>query len=873
MNQSNFLLPLASNWKRILARICDLLFFMIIVLTMFFLFPEKALKSSPFSDLLKLLIVNLPSLFFFVLYFAVAPYLFDGQTLGKKMFKIRLQTINQTRIPFWVFLLRESYIILFPLLLSWGIYFLGTFYLDASRALVFVGHFLFFWFAFLFIYQKISPRQQLFYDRWKNIIVRDDKIVNLQKVPVKTASFSKTKLKSDKLEKIQSLFNHSPIKMTSYDYLNSAQKQAVESPPEKNLLIVAGPGTGKTTVLIERVAYLISHYQITSRRILALTFTKKACQNIQNRLAQKFRSSHRDYLVFTYHGFCYDFLCEEISRLSPTPTTITVLDEKDRKNLIKQLLSETKRFATQKRIDKQTINYLTFLIEYMETNVVTNYATFVKKMNEIEELDKSSSELETKKEEDLLFLWNFLSIYKTKKIQDGFMDFWDLLIQAYNLLSQNKDLLKQWQARYDFIVIDEFQDTNGWQYRLIELLSQRGQKIKTTVVGDPDQTIYAWRGAQIEFILEFAKKFVPSVTINLSENYRSTQNITNVANQLIAFNHERTPKMIVSKQEEGDPVILFSGHSSYSQANQLINKIQRLIEAGTQPQDIAILYRSHYLSATLESFLVSRQIPYFVFKGVRFFLRQEVKDMISLLMLVANPANFYTEAVLGWIKNVGPSTVAKIKMLAQAEKLTIFNFLIQKSDHATLQKYPEINEIFGAIAKYHLRLNEIKSLLFLAKDILKKIYGPILENIFLDSERRYKNAKVLLGIIQEFELHNEDQSVKKQILKFFNETKINTASDFIKNPNSVSLMTVHNAKGLEYENVFVYDVSYGKFPSPHYTSSIPEEERRLFFVALTRAKQKLFIFTQLDSPSPFVEEIRNSSSLEEKTDFNNEDSF
>ncbi len=843
MNKNNF----APNWKRIGARCTDIglnIIFLIIVTVIYNLIIFGEFQIFGILQVIQQLILLSLQFIIFLIYFVVISTLTKGQTLGKKIFSIRLITENKNKIPMRVYFFREFYILVLPLIISYLLFIIfSTIFSSPYQSQKLAANFLFFWFFFLFLFQKINKNHCLFYDRFFQIfVVNDNKKIEKEKLKIFKNFFKSTSMPTN-TDKI-------------FEKLNKEQMKAVVASDQKNALIIAGPGTGKTTVLIHKIIHLIKHYRLLPWRILVLTFTKKAALNVRDRLNKKIKLDTDKYQIYTYHGFCYSFLLEEINWITELKNLV-VMDETDQKNLVKSLIMEI-RDHREKKLDATTLKTVISFINLKNRKLIQNKKKFSKLFTEYTTLNQVDDKF-------IDFIWTISLKYSDYKKNQGLMDFNDLLIETYNLLKNNVNLLKKWQKRFDAILIDEFQDTSYLQYRLIELLTSKGKEIKTTVIGDPDQTIYGWRDAKIEFILNFCKNFSPAEEINLVKNYRSTIGIVNVAKQLIRNNENRSKGALEVVNFNNEKVKIFYENGRYTQANTIVSEIEELIEDGANPKSIAILYRSHFLSGALENFLVQKKISYVIFKGVRFFLRLEIKDMINSLSLFSKPRDFNVSSILLWIKGLGATSVIKIQKMAKAYNLSIFE-LIETNDllMVNTKTRTAIKNLFGQIPNFKKLMQKEESLLAFTKQIFDNFYKPFFDQNYLDKDWRIKHIETFLDIVDNFDKMNLRLSLKEKIHQFLNEIKISTDADFIKETDSISLMTIHNAKGLEFDHVFVFDVSQEIFPTKKSELENLEEERRIFFVALTRAKKKLFIFTNIFNQSIFIDEIEDSVHIEKK---------
>ncbi len=838
---------LAPVSSRIFARLFDLFLFLAVLVISFWTL-ENNLNDHP---VLVNLVVNLIAFIFFLIYFVFIPYFFANQTLGKKLWSIKIFFSLKPKgwILFVKLFFREFYIMFAPIFLTWlfyGLYvllikfFLGRSILQIDfltrTSVVFL-----LWWIFLFLFVKIEPKHQLFYDRWLGVLV--------VKSTGRELIMVKKKLIVQKKKQIDLSFGVNEFEKMDF-FLNSEQKKAVFTAKDFNLRIIAGPGTGKTTVLINRIIFFLKKHHYLSHQILVLTFSRKACQHIKKRIEKSVvANSLTSWSVFTYHGFCYWFLTV-IKR-----QRITVLDQSDQKQVIKHLLAQDQK-QTQKKIDKTLIKEVLETINVLQQEMVNDFSTFEQK--EFESDFFSGLDLTKKKQ-----LWKLYENYLLYKKKEQLFDFSDLLTKTYQVLQEDKKLLRQLQQRFLHLAVDEFQDVNFLQYALINLISGSGKLIKTTVVGDPDQTIYGWRGSNIDFILNFHNDFSNLQTVKLITNYRSQKNIVSLANHLITKNKKRITKKITAVEKVMDKIVLFSGASNFQSAHFIVKEIERKVSSGVRHKNIAVLYRANYLSGILETLLLPKNIPYHIFKGQEFFKRKEIKDLLLLLIVLVEPKDVYLQIVLTWIKGIGEKIIFKIQKEAASVNKTIFQYLLANQPSFLVKSWKEIEYFLNVIQGLQQKLSEIQSLKVLLQELFTKIYQPILSNN-LDYEQRLKNVDVLIQqVVDGFEKTNLDLSIQDKISKFLSHSQLFAASEISFEAESVQLMTIHNAKGLEFDYVFIFDVSGNNFPNQDRLNIDLEEERRLFFVAITRAKKGVFITTNSYNPSVFIEEIANCSAVKQ----------
>ncbi len=585
--------------------------------------------------------------------------------------------------------------------------------------------------------------------------------------------------------------------------LNEEQKRAATM-IDGSLLILAGAGSGKTKTITSRLAYLLAN-GIDPANTLTLTFTNKAANEMRERALKMIGDVIYPPLLCTFHKFGLLFLKFNIDRINRT-NNFVVIDNDDKKRIIKNFGTELPIALVANEISKYK-NSLIFPKTAIERATLPNYKIIASLYKKYEEyLEKNN-----------------------------LVDFDDLLVLTYKILDENSDLCEQTSQRYRYIMIDEYQDTNELQYKLIKKLCSTHQNI--CVVGDDDQSIYGWRGANIKNILEFADQFPGTTIIKLEKNYRSTKQILKIANNLIEHNRGRLGKKLDSVKGDGKEVEYIHSDNENNEANLIAKRIQILIDRGISPNKIAILYRINALSRSIEEGLNRAKINYKMVGGVKFYERAEIKDLISYLRIIANPHDdFSLRRVINRPKRgIGKVTVDKILKAAYDKKLSIYQFLSTNLEEAeklcSKKSFVEIKRFIKNIKK-------------LKKELQKSTYDFIdnLEDTFHikeyyqklpDSLEKVANIEEFQGLFRDYILSNPDASIDD----FLNEITLQSDQDQIDN-QSVSVMNIHAAKGLEFDYLFVIGLEEGFFPITGDGSDI-EEERRLGYVAITRTKKEL----------------------------------
>jgi DNA helicase II / ATP-dependent DNA helicase PcrA len=619
--------------------------------------------------------------------------------------------------------------------------------------------------------------------------------------------------------------------------LNNEQKEAVLT-TEGPLLIIAGAGAGKTKTITHRILHLI-HQGVAPANVLAITFTNKAAKEMKERV-EKLLSDDKEVnrpismlerpFVSTFHALGVHILKENATLLG-IPRHFAIYDRNDSKKAVKEALEEAgydpKQFEPGKilgAISREKGNYLT----------VSEF------------LNKSDSGYFNKIVGDV---WQR---YEKILSDEKALDFDDLLLRAAKLLEHNKDVLERYQETWQYIHIDEYQDTNKVQYMITRLLARKYKNI--AVVGDVDQTIYSWRGANIENIMNFEIDYPEAKVVMLEQNYRSTQNIIAAANTIIKKNVHRKDKNLFTKNEEGEKISLYGGYDEVDEANFVANKARELIQNGVKANEISVLFRANFQSRVLEEAFLSKSVPYQML-GTRFFERKEVKDVLSYLRAALNEGS---NADLKRIINVparGIGKVTLIKILARqeatlpqatAEKVYNFKKLLQRIAVKAKEDKP------SETLKYILKESGIEDMLKYGKE---------------EDQEKLENTRELVTLATRYDILNPEEGIEQLLA----DAALATDQDsLIKNEKAVKLMTVHASKGLEFDYVFITGLEEDLFPHQRLnedkiTEDQCEEERRLFYVALTRARKKLFLTyasfrtifgsKQVHIPSEFITDI------------------
>jgi len=585
-----------------------------------------------------------------------------------------------------------------------------------------------------------------------------------------------------------------------------------------HLRIVAGAGSGKTRVLTYRIAYLIETIGVDPRSILAITFTNKAANEMRSRVEQLLGSSHTGVLLCTIHSLCVRILRMHI-RVLNYPSSFVIMDEEDQKALMKKLFKEF-------HIDSKIISY---------NSAISAISVFKNSNISPETALMQASNLYGDKNKALLY-----DAYVRYQQAHYLLDFDDLILFSVKILSENEDIRAYWQNRFQYIHVDEFQDVDYQNYQLVKLLT--GPHAIVCVVGDPDQTIYSFRGASIRYIMDFEKSFEGAKTIYLNQNYRSTKNILHAANGLIAHNQDRLEKELFTDNDNGAKIIHFCADSDSAEAEYVCEQIETLISnvEGVNYSDFAILYRANYLSRQLEQEMINAHIPYKIFGGLKFFNRKEIKDVLSYLRLISIGDDLAFERIINVPgRGIGEKSIEKIRAQAVLYGCSLYDTCLFHLDATGLSHRicVKIGEFISMIE----RLKQFNGNLLNLYDRLLADTG-YLEMLQSDQEdARIQNLLELKNSIAGFLERNPDGKLED----YLQEVALYTNQDVEADSQYVSMMTIHMSKGLEFPYVFIIGLSENIFPSLRSLDEGGndglEEERRLAYVAYTRAMKQLFL--------------------------------
>ena len=643
--------------------------------------------------------------------------------------------------------------------------------------------------------------------------------------------------------------------------LNEQQLQAVTT-TEGYVRVIAGAGSGKTKALTSRYAYLVETLGMNAANILCVTFTNKAANEMRNRVKRLIGDKNDYGYITTYHGFCVRVLREDINKVQ-YPKQFIIMDVEDQKTVLREVYEELginskdlsfKQAIKHISIQKNNSSYLDYLAENKDITIKKILLKY-----------SGNEETEIESDEDILLKDSprikdkIFFKYLEKQRRNFALDFDDLINFALYIFDHYNDVLEKWQKRLYYIQVDETQDSSTKQFHLVDLLSQVNKNL--FVVGDPDQTIYEWRGAKPEILVDFDKRFTDCQTVIMNQNYRSTPNILNLGNYIIKNNKIRIDKDMFTNNKEGVDVVHFHAKSDFEEGLFVANEIQQLVKTqNLKYADIAILYRANHVSRTIEQSLIKEQIPYSIWGGIRFFERKEIKDVLSYLRLIVFGDDLSFLRIINTpTRKLGKVWINSIKQLAEQNNTSLYETIEGNS----LNRQSAL-EFINLIKEFKKQKDEI-----LISDLVQEILDKtgLIDMYRSDGdEERLDNIKELQNSI--IALENDD--VEKLTLEnYLQEIALYTDMDVDDNKTDrVKLMTIHTAKGLEFPCVFLCGFSDGVLPS--YISMKErrlEEERRLTYVAITRA-EKAFYMTESEGynfqtgmnkyPSRFLWEIKDN---------------
>ncbi|MGM9940386.1 MAG: ATP-dependent helicase [Bulleidia sp.] len=605
--------------------------------------------------------------------------------------------------------------------------------------------------------------------------------------------------------------------MIDLTLLNEHQKEAVVS-DEPYLRIIAGAGSGKTRLLTMRIAHLIEDEDVRPGRILAITFTNKAAKEMKSRISDMIDQDGAQPWISTIHSLCVRILREDINSMG-YPKNFTIMDADDQKSLVKEAFKNLK-------MDTDDLKPSTY-VSYISNNKTAEIS--------VEAAFKMANHFRDDEEKAEVYRY-----YMERQKQMYALDFDDLILFTVKMFRQYPKIRQKWQRHFEYILVDEFQDIDRLQYRLIRQLC--ADTTSLYVVGDPDQTIYTWRGADVNIIMNYAKDFPNAKTVILNENYRSSKYILQAANSVIVNNKNRMEKDLYTSRKDGEKIVHFNAASDEYEAAWVAEQISRLHAQGLPYRDIAILYRSNYLSRSMERGLVDLRIPYIIYGGIRFYERQEIKDALCYLRMVSSSDDLALQRVLNRPKRgIGARTMDAIAAQAHRQDTSMYEILKQNQIFtgkikAKIEDFVSMVERWKAYAQ-----SEGSNLVELMSLILRDSgYRAMVLEDQEKGEERLENLKSLTDDLRAFEENDPNAGLDE----YLQTISLYTDKEEREQADAVQMMTVHSAKGLEFDTVFVVDLNESIFPNERAATESRrgiEEERRLAYVAFTRAKRKLYL--------------------------------
>ncbi len=599
--------------------------------------------------------------------------------------------------------------------------------------------------------------------------------------------------------------------------LNKEQREAtmhVDGP----LLVIAGAGSGKTRVLTHRIAYLIDEKNVNPWNIIAITFTNKAAKEMKTRIENLVGTKANDIWIGTFHSMCVRILRREINRIGYGDDFV-IFDATDTKTIIKECIKELK-------IDDKVFSdkYISYEISKAKNDMITP--------------DRFSNMYAS--DARMYIVAKVYTLYQNKLKSYNSLDFDDIINNTIKLFEENADVLEVYQNKFKYILVDEYQDTNKAQDKLIMLLAQKNNNV--FVVGDDQQSIYKFRGADINNILNFEKNFKNTKVIKLEQNYRSTSSILNVANEVIKNNHSNVKKKLWTENDDGKLPVVYRANDEYDEVNYVLSQINTLkIEEYYKYSNFAILYRTNAQSRAFEDVFLRERIPYRVVGGQKFYDRKEIKDILAYLRLVHNTSdNISLKRIINEPKRgIGKTTVDTIEQIANELKVPMFEIVNNIDRYELGRAKKELKDFANFIIKMkqeNVSLEKLVSLILKESGYLKMLEDEKTK----EAENRIENLGEFLNVVIEFESQEEEIDLGSFLENIALITDLDNVSD---EQDAVLMMTLHTAKGLEFPTVFLVGLEDGLFPSYRSIGEIEEveEERRLFYVGITRAKEHLFL--------------------------------
>jgi DNA helicase-2/ATP-dependent DNA helicase PcrA len=631
--------------------------------------------------------------------------------------------------------------------------------------------------------------------------------------------------------------------------LNPVQQKAVAS-DKKHLLILAGAGSGKTRTLTYRIAYLIHRRKVDAGHILAVTFTNKAAQEMRHRLESLVKADFNKLWIGTFHSIFARILRTEAERL-PYNRNFTIYDTDDQVSAVRKVMSSL-------NIPQQI---------YPPKLYQTRISHAKNSMLTPDDIEKQA------KDEFEQSLAEVYRRYNHYLLESNALDFEDLLLVPIKLFDKHPDCLRKYQKKFQYILVDEYQDTNKSQYQIIRRLAHKDNHI--CVVGDEDQSIYRWRGADINNILNFDKDFPDTIVFRLEENYRSNKNILQGANAVVAHNQERLGKTLWTNKQKGNPIVIMEADNEMEEAKMVVEIVHNELYSNKRTfHDIAILYRTNAQSRSLEDELRKNALSYTVVGGLKFYERKEIKDILAYLKIITNPTDSVSlRRIVNFpLRGIGETTVNKIEKYAETLKISLFEGMGRVADISSISTgmSNRVLEFYDLIKKYQALSKEISAAELassLAQDtgIISHIKN---EYDQYESDNRLENVYELFNSIESFTQERIKEKKDGSLSVYLEEVALTTDIDeYDTEKNAITLLTLHSAKGLEFPVVFITGLEMGLFPLQRNSAEYAEleEERRLLYVGMTRAQDNLYLsFARsrrkynsvvTNEPSLFLDEI------------------
>jgi DNA helicase II / ATP-dependent DNA helicase PcrA len=603
------------------------------------------------------------------------------------------------------------------------------------------------------------------------------------------------------------------------EVLNDVQSAAVRQ-TDGPVLIFAGAGSGKTRVLTHRIAYLLDELRVAPDRVLAVTFTNKAAGEMKSRLQAMVGAAARDVWVGTFHSMCVRILRRDGAQIGIAPS-FAIIDDSDQRQLVKEILDD---------------------LDYDERQLAPGVC--------LSEIGKAKNALvwpEQYAEKQTSFVGeriaNVYTEYQRRLAESNSLDFDDLIVRTIDLLERDRTVREKYQRKFQYVLVDEYQDVNAAQYRLVVLLAAHHGNI--TVVGDDDQSIYSWRGSDYRMILRFEDDFPGAAIFKLEENYRSTERILDAANALVANNRQRAPKKLFTSREGGAPITVYPAATERDEARYVVEKVKSSVRDGAAYRDFAVLYRTNAQSRVFEEALGAEGIPYRLVGGVGFYARAEVKDIIAYLRYIINPSDAlaFKRVVNVPRRGIGQQTLAALVQAANAAHLSVGEAIFKSEllRAAIPKKLKELERFAELVADFRRRAETfgIADLMIAVMEDSGYVRELQSEDTH-DARQRLENLQELVGVAREYAASEAEPT----LAGFLANISLVSDLDVLEEDASyVTLMTLHSAKGLEFPSVFLTGLEEGVFPHSQKLTDPQEmeEERRLAYVGITRAMDRLFL--------------------------------